>query len=364
MVTGNGGDIQVIEIITGILSASLTLFTRMAPYLLFGFTIAGVLHIFVDAGKISRYLGKSTMKNSIKASLLGIPLPLCSCSVIPTAMSLRKQGASTGSTLSFLISTPATGVDSIFATYSLLGWVFALYRVIASFVTGVLAGGVSNLFHLRSEAGPSSESPTSCRVCREEDPSHSDRHGLAEKIKSAVRYAFVELISENGKALLGGILAGGAITYFLPEGVMRQYMGHGIMPMLVMLVVSLPMYVCATSSVPIAAGLVYAGVAPGAAFVFLLAGPATNIVTISVVARNLGKKALAVYLGAITLSGIALGLALNAIFTFYELDAVGMVGPVHEMAPSWVGVLSAVVLGGLLARDILPVGPKKVRECH
>ncbi len=349
----------MIEVITGIFANSYDLLVRMAPYLLFGFLIAGIMRIFLDTQKISNSLGGSTFSNNVKASLFGIPLPLCSCSVIPAAMSLRKEGASEGSTLSFLISTPATGVDSIFTTYSLLGGLFTIYRVLASFIAGVFAGVVSNLFKGVEKNTP--PDVTDCEKCSSDVESKARPEKLVDNVRNAFVYAFNDLVSENAKPILLGILIGGLLSYFLPEEVISRYLGAGIMPMLFMLAFSIPMYVCANASVPIAAALMYRGLAPGAAFVFLLAGPATNIVTISVVAKNLGKKALIIYLGSIIVSGLFLGTLLNRIFQNFGLDPAVMAEGAHAMVPVRIGILSAAVLLILFSRVLLKnlVGRKK-----
>ncbi|MFH1395101.1 MAG: SO_0444 family Cu/Zn efflux transporter [Candidatus Omnitrophota bacterium] len=325
----------------GIIREAYILFNEMSPYLLFGFIFAGILHVFIDTKSISRHLGHNSFLAVIKASLFGIPLPLCSCSVIPAAMSLRKEGAARGAVLSFLISTPTTGVDSIFATYSLLGGFFTLYRIIASFVTGVLSGVAANLLIKETDA-PFEKNNTVCKICGTEDI-HS--HGLGYKLKGVFSYAFGDLLKDSGKALLAGILIGGIITYFVPETFINTYLGSGFKAMFVMLLVGIPMYVCATASIPIAAALMIKGMDPGAAFVFLVAGPATNIVTMTVVAKNMGIKALIVYLGSIIVSSIVLGIVLNKIyFYFYKEELFKLMLHHRILIPAEVRMISSIVL--------------------
>lgn len=344
------------EIITGIIKESYHLFYKMAPYLVFGYLFAGVLHIFVRTETVSRHLGKSSVGSVVKASLFGIPLPLCSCSVIPAAMSLRKEGASRGAVLSFLISTPTTGVDSIFATYSLLGGLFTIYRVIASFVTGVLSGIVANLL-IKEERKEETEAKEECHLCEGDSDEHSHEghnHSMFEKIKGVFTYAFVDLLEDTGLALVVGIIIGGAISFFLPEDFIATYLGAGLGAMLVMLLVGIPMYVCATASIPIAAALMLKGLEPGAAFVFLVAGPATNIVTMSVVAKNIGKAALAIYLGSIAISSIGLGLVLNIIFEhFYTTDSIRYMVHQRELVPDWASFASCGILILMIAYNIV-----------
>jgi uncharacterized protein len=355
-------------VVAGILEEAYFLFNKMAPYLLFGYLFAGVLHIFVRTETISRHLGKSSFLSVVKASLFGIPLPLCSCSVIPAAMSLRKEGASRGAVLSFLISTPTTGVDSILATYSLLGWFFTAYRVIASFLAGVFSGILANM--LLKEGPPTHRSgPGECKLCGadERDRRHPHGHGIVERIIGVIRYAFVDLLEDTGPALISGILVGGAITFFMPDSFIENYLGSGIVSMLVMLVVGIPMYVCATASIPIAAALMLKGLAPGAAFVFLVAGPATNIVTMAVVARNMGRGALAIYLGSISFSSVIMGLCLNFIWGYFYAA-----GPIHHIVhnemliPARAGLFASFLLLALivtdLARRVLPTKGKKEGE--
>lgn len=347
------------NVITGIFKEAYLLFNKMSPYLLFGFFFAGLLHIFIDTKMIGRHLGKNDLASVVKASLFGIPLPLCSCSVIPAAMSLRKEGASRGSVLSFLISTPTTGVDSIFATYSLLGGLFTAYRVMASFVAGMLAGTLANVFIKERPGGVPREQK--CKMCHEHmDEGHA--HNAAEKIKGVFTYAFGDLLDDTGPALLGGMIIGGAIAYFLPESFIQTYLGSGIRAMFVMLLAGIPMYVCATASIPIAAALIFKGINPGAAFVFLVAGPATNIVTMMVVSKNLGFKALVIYLGSIVFCSITMGLVLDEIFRyFYKADFISSLMHQRELVPAWLGLASSVILAVLilfnLFRKLIRKGP-------
>jgi uncharacterized protein len=341
-----------VGIVTGILEASYDLFRRMAPFLLFGYFFAGMLHVFLKKGAILSHLGKNDLKSVIKASLFGVPLPLCSCAVIPAAMSLRKEGASKGAVLSFLISTPTSGVDSIFATYSLLGAFFAVYRVIASFIAGIFSGTLANLFLKKDEPGQLS-ADVKCGEC-ESDIEKKIGKSVAERIKEVFRYAYVDLLKDTGPPLLLGILLGGTISFLMPKELVETHLGSGILPMVVMLVAGLPMYVCATASIPIAAALMAKGLAPGAAFVFLVAGPATNIVTMSVVAKSMGKKALAIYLISIIFCAVSMGAGLDM---FWEHSGVSeaFFHPHHAAgsSPGWVGSAAGLVLFVLIAKDIM-----------
>lgn len=336
-------------VINGVMYEAYELLNKMSPYLLFGFFFAGVLHTFISTETISRHLGKRDIFSVVKAALLGIPLPLCSCSVIPAAMSLRKEGASKGSVLSFLISTPTTGIDSIFATYSLLGWFFTIYRIIASFVIGAISGIISNF--LDKDPGEVKVSVDKCKFCEEEK---SHEHGIFRKIKEMFKYAFGILLDDTGPALILGVFIGGAITYFLPSEFIGTYIGSGLKSKLVMMAVGVPMYVCATASIPIAASLMMKGLDPGAAFVFLVAGPATNIVTMAVIGRNMGKRALFVYLFSIMGGSVLLGsLFSKAASYFLEGNVINLMKHQGDMFPAEVSKVLTLVLMVLILFNMI-----------
>lgn len=328
----------VIKILIGVLSESFELLADMAPYLLLGFFFAGILSEFVSAERIARHLGKGNLSSVVKAALIGMPLPLCSCGVIPTTMALRKNGASRGAVLSFLISTPTTGVDSIFATYSLLGPLFAIYRVLASFTAGVFAGVIANLFGLKETTDPNGKNKS------ENQKQTKRRTSLSKRVVAVFQYAFVELLEEIAKWLLIGILIGGIISFLIPDNFFTTFLSEGWQTILVMLVISIPIYVCATGSIPIAAALLLKGINPGAAFVFLLAGPATNAVTVTVISRYLGTRTSIIYLISIALSSVGLAFLLDQVWVWFGLSLTGghMVG--HEMLPEWFKVAGAILI--------------------
>jgi len=255
-------------------------------YILFGIFIAGLIQMFVNKDKIVRYLGGQRLKSVLLAAVCGIPLPLCSCGVIPTAISLRKNGASKGATLSFLISTPESGVDSIAISYALLDPIMTIFRPLAAFVTAIIAGIAENIFG-KKEKGPISQQVDSCIFCNEEDKGHN--HSLIHKFKYGMRYAFIDLLGDISKWLMLGIVIAGIISYFVPQSIIENYLGYGWQAMLIMLIVGIPLYICATASTPIAAALIAKGMSPGVALVFLLVGPATNIAGVLSVGKFLGK---------------------------------------------------------------------------
>lgn len=335
---------MIIDIAKGIIVSSFELFAAMAPYLLFGFLFAGILNELISAEKIARHLGKSSFGSVIKAALFGIPLPLCSCGVIPPTMALRKNGASRGAVLSFLIATPTSGVDSIFATYSLLGPFFAAYRVAASFITGIFSGSMANLLD-RKNSEPA-------KTPNDDEKITNTNISPIRRAVNILHYAYIELLGEIGRWLLIGILIGGIITFAIPDSFFSTQLFSGWKAMLMMLIVSVPIYVCATGSIPIAAALMLKGMNPGAAFVFLLAGPATNAVTMTVISRYLGKKTAAIYITTLAISTIVFGLLLDAVWEKLGLSiALQHIG--HNILPLWLQWTSAFLLLALLTIALL-----------
>ncbi len=273
----------------------------MSPYLLLGFLIAGIMHAFIPGSFYSRYLSRKTFRSVIYAALLGIPLPLCSCGVIPTAMSLRREGASKGAVVSFLIATPQTGIDSIFATYSIMGLPFALVRPIAALVTAVMGGALVN-------SGDRSSSADTQENASQPSPGSKT---IAHRIKEALQYGFVEMMADIGKWLVLGLIIAGLITVFVPESMFAAFKDNTLMSMLLVLCISIPMYLCATGSIPIAVALMLKGLTPGAALVLLMAGPASNAASILVINKVLGRKTLCLYLISIICGAIAFGYGID-----------------------------------------------------
>ncbi|MBN2460790.1 MAG: SO_0444 family Cu/Zn efflux transporter [Candidatus Cloacimonetes bacterium] len=288
-------------------------YRAIAPYLMFGLAIAGILHVFFKKDFIIRHLGKNNFWSVLKASLLGVPLPLCSCGVIPTAMYLRRKKASRGATLSFLISTPQTGIDSIIATYGMLGPIFALFRPLAAFITGIVGGSVANFIY-RKELDPEQDMDKGfhCDTCTVSVP---HVHSFRDKVKSGFIYAYRDFLDDISLQLLIGIFIAGMISFFIPDDFFSEYGGQGLTGMFYMILLGLPLYVCATASIPIAVSLLMKGISPGAAFVFLVVGPATNAAAIALISNSLGKKATVIYLLVISVFAILSGLLLNLIFS-------------------------------------------------
>ncbi len=321
--------------------------SMMAPYLLFGFLVAGVLSVVISPSQVERHLGGLGLWPILKCTLLGIPLPLCSCGVIPVAASFRKHGASRGAIVAFLLSTPQTGVDSIFVTFSLLGPVFAIFRPFAAFFSGLLGGSLVSMME-RYEA-PDFGAPEACG-----DACCAPAGGGHGVVRRALRYGFVTLPRDIAKPMLLGLAAAGLISWIVPQNFFAEVLGEGILPKLVMMIVGIPVYVCATASTPVAAALIAKGISPGAALVFLMAGPATNIAAIVITWKLLGRRSALVYLGTIAVLSIFFGFLLDGIFTATGIaPGAGM----PWMFPDWLMTGSAVILLVILVFAALGIGP-------
>ena len=288
------------------MSEIIALVNKMSPYLLLGFLLAGVMHAFVPSRLYRRYLGGSSFRSVVNAALLGVPLPLCSCGVIPTAMSLRKEGASKGAAVSFLIATPQTGVDSIFATYSLMGLPFALLRPVAALVTALFGGQVVNMFDKKDVA-----------VAEEIEAQKEPALSFGGKIRKALKYAFVDMMQDIGRWLVVGLVVAGLITVFVPASFFALFADNSLLSMVVVLLFAMPMYLCATGSIPIAVALMLKGLSPGTALVLLMAGPAVNAASMLVVGKVMGRRSLMLYLLSIVGGAMAFGLAVDHLLPRY-----------------------------------------------
>ncbi len=346
-------------------TALFDLSNAMAPYILFGLIFAGFLHELVPDTIVKNHLGKDSVWSVIKATIFGIPLPVCSCGVIPLATSIKKSGASSGSTLSFLISTPITGVDSILATYGMFGWAFTIYRVITSMIISIIAGILANFYAEKKEEKPKSmfsitkpstpqgamsfsatQMPQNSREeenCESESccsPLTHEKKTFLSVSKNAFTYAFGTLLSDIASPLLVGLLLGALITVAIPNNLSEILLEYSWLSYIIVITIAVPMYVCATASLPIAAGLMLAGVSPGAAFVFLSAGPATNTVTIGVVKKMLGTRTLYIYLGTIIIGSVLFGFGLDYILSGVDVKELVHL---HEKA-TFLAIASSIVL--------------------
>ena len=325
----------------------LSLINEMSPYLLLGFFFAGVMHAFIPGMVYNRYLGGKGFKSVFYGALFGIPLPLCSCGVLPTAMSLRKQGASKGATASFLISTPETGVDSIIATYSVLGLPFAVIRPVAAFCNAIMGGWLINKFGDKDEVVPVDASAKTCCCHHKQEETHHE--GFLGKMREALRFGFVEMIEDIGKWLVIGLVIAGLITVFVPDEFFALFRGNTQLSMLLVLCIAIPMYICATGSIPIAVALMMKGLTPGAALVLLMAGPACNMASILVINKTLDRKSLVLYLVSIITMAILWGHVVDYLLPAEWFQMALSVGRCCiEESTSWLNWSSTIVLGILL----------------
>lgn len=395
----------------------LLLINEMSPYLLLGFLLAGLMHAFIPGRYYTRYLSKPTLGSVINAAIFGIPLPLCSCGVIPTAMSLRKEGASRGAVTSFLIATPQTGIDSIIATFSLMGVPFAVIRPIAALITAVLGGWMVNTFvslrdrraHREMAEGTivkKEETETCTCHCHENkaesccpegdsDDNHHHHHHSGEhhhhsshhhsshhhhsssaschchdrkipntiggKIVEALRYAFLDMMSDIGKWLVIGLVVAGLITIYVPDEVFTIFKDNTMASMILVLIISIPMYLCATGSIPIAVVLMLKGLTPGAALVLLMAGPACNMASILVIRKGLGFRTLVIYILSIVIGAVFFGCLIDWLQYSGMIDFTSRVSQTMEIKEGGAGIIkwtSTIVLTLLLLFNLIfkPLG--------
>jgi len=322
----------------------------MSPYLLLGFAIAGALSVLISARTVERHLGGAGFWPVFKAALFGVPLPLCSCGVIPVGASLRRQGASRGATVAFLISTPQTGVDSIMVTFSLLGITFAIYRPVAALISGLLGGSLVALAtrDTASPAGPDNTPATPCHdgTCATDTAAATEVPlGPMARLRKAAVYGFLTLPQDVGRSMLAGLIVAAVITAIVPSDFFTGVLSGGILAMLAMMVLAIPVYVCATASVPVAMALIATGVSPGVALVFLMTGPATNAATITTIWRTMGPKTAVLYLLSVAVTALVSGLTLD-----YLIPVIGGTGTLEMdwMLPPTVRTVLAIILLAVL----------------
>ncbi len=353
------------ELLEKFIDNIMILANSMSLFILLGLLIAGVLKELIPTDFISSHLGRGKISSVIKATIFGIPMPVCSCSVIPLAKSLQKEGANKGAVQSFLIATPITGADSIMATYSFFGWVFTLYRVLTSVFIAIVAGILQNIVDEKEAAhavepkfavqptpatGFSMTPPVpSQTLSAEADCSSGCCSGdvpvkAGFSLSRVIRYAFVTLFGDIYFSLLIGILLGAAFSTLLPKELLAPLFEYKMLTYLAVLIIAMPMYVCATASLPIAAAFLLSGMSAGGAFVFLSAGPATNSVTMGVVAQMFGKRSLLIYLGVISTMSILFGYLYDHYFG--ELKVIDIASHVEHFG-LW-DYLSSTVMFGLI----------------
>mgnify|MGYP003647741519 CR=1 FL=1 len=334
------------------------LFTESAPFLLLGMLIAGVIHQMVPATWINNTLGKES--SVLNAAIIGAPLPLCSCSVIPVAMGIRRSGASKASTASFLVATPETGIDSVGITYALMGPVMAIARPIAAIFSAIITGLMIRWLGTPEIVEPETQTAPQANSCCASNKA-SLQPTLMTKIINSFTFGYGQLLRDFMVWLLIGLGFAAVVTTLVPADYLAQY-GQGVVAMLVVVLISIPMYICATASTPIAVGLLLSGITPGAALVFMLTGPATNIATLMVIKKELGTRELFIYLASITVSALAAGLSLDLMFEYFGWQ-MQLVHGGHEGILGVVYQTSAVILAILIAYQLYKSYMPKTKDC-
>ncbi len=355
---------DAINMIAAIVENTLHLALESAPWLLFGLIAAGLIHAWLPMQLVGKALGGSGAMAVIKAALIGAPLPLCSCGTLPAAITLSRSGASRASTTSFLISTPETGVDSVALSWVLLGPIMALLRPIAAIISaisaGLMVGATEQPDQKRSGVVAEAEIPeqsceTACCCASASAGTKSEQEpGYWQRTYAGLRYAFTDLLDDLALWLLLGMVAAGAVVTLVPPGLLVQW-GSGLGAMLLVLLISVPMYVCATASTPLAHAMLFAGVSPGTVLVFLLAGPASNIASLALVRKELGGRALISYLSGISGVSILLGLTLDWIILVSGIDILSGSALNGEAAYEPSIVLSSLSLLLLVVCGIKPL---------
>ncbi|ASA56746.1 SO_0444 family Cu/Zn efflux transporter [Vibrio gazogenes] len=351
--------------IAHISQAFVDLWLDAAFWLLLGLMIAGLLHTFIKSDKLGHHLKGHGFWPVIKAAILGIPLPLCSCGVIPAAVGLRRAGASKGATTAFLISTPETGVDSIAISYALLGPFMTIIRPIAA-VCSSIAAAMLVLSGEKSTSQPETPPEQQSTACGSQGAGHCCCHSqqarapdsqahpdsLWRRIWQGQVYAFTELLGDLSLWLLAGLMISACVVALVPYDALAE-VSRGGWAMVIMALIGVPMYICASASTPLAAGLLMAGVSPGAVLVFLLAGPATNVATLGIVRREMGWHALGSYLLGVIGVAIGFGYLTNALVDLWHIDIQSELGSSNSLMPFWLAGLSALFLMLLVGNDLL-----------
>lgn len=359
--------------LSSFIEALIAVCLEAAPWLVIGLIAAGLIKALVPDALIARLLGGKGPKRSLLAALIGTPVPLCSCSVLPVAVGLRRQGAGKGPTASFLVATPENGADSIALSYALLGPVMAIARPFAAIITAVTAGLLVDAVETHDEPELSDHDDPSCdhpehRAAQQAAPAATAP--LIARVISAQRYAFSKLLGDIMGWLALGLIVAAALNAFVSQDALAQW-GQGFMGVLIMLVVGVPVYICATASTPVAAALITAGVSPGAALVFLLAGPATNIGSIAIVRREIGTKGLIAYMASIAVCSVAAGFALNQLASAFSWDIAAQADHAHAMIPlelQWAGlaillICSAAALGERVHTRFIKPNKSNAKSC-
>jgi len=329
-----------------LLSIFWNLIIESAPWLLVGYLLAGIIKQVIPSSWVEKQLAPPGFSSILKGAVIGAPLPLCSCGVIPAALAIRKAGASKGATSSFMVATPETGVDSISFSYAVLGPIFAVVRPIGALISAIVAGVLVSAFD-REDPVIEENSQNCGNCCTDSQQGASQKESLGQRFLNAVRYGYGRMIQDTAKWLVIGLVAATFITALVPQSFFLQW-GDGLLAMLIMVIVGLPMYICATASTPVAASLLFAGISPGAALVFMLTGPATNIATMGVIKEQLGLRSLVAYLIGVIGTAIACGLILNELYQVLNWSLQLEITEHGQSYPLW-RQLAAVFLTSLVA---------------
>ncbi|MFP4482142.1 MAG: SO_0444 family Cu/Zn efflux transporter [Thermovirgaceae bacterium] len=323
-----------------------------APFMLFGFLASGLLKVFLPRDFVRKHLGERKVMSIFKAALLGVPLPLCSCSVLPAAAELKRQGARRGAVGAFLVSTPESGIDSIAVTWALLDPIMTVLRPLAAFLTAAATGLGILATENDDQLPPDPCLPDEACSCHDHEHPVEPKASFGSRISDAFRYGFLELVEDIGPWFAGGVLLAGVLQTLLPADLIPKTLGTGMLSILATLAVSVPLYICASASTPVVASLALKGLSPGAALVFLLAGPATNITSLTVIAGILGRKAAAIYLATIVVFSVFLGLAANSFYETLGLDASRWLAGGTKESPGLFSIACGIVLSVLLLRAV------------
>ncbi len=322
-------------------------FVQTAPYLLLGLGAAGLVHGFVNVTFIKSHLGGKGLVPVLKASFFGIPLPLCSCSVIPTAVELRKSGAGNASTSSFLISTPESGVDSIAVTYAMMDLPMTILRPLAAFLTSLVAGVFQNSFNFY-EVPQSLASEKTC--CKKAMAGSKEGKVRENRLIKALKYGYLDLADDLAVWLSIGLVLGGLLGFFLPHNFFDGL--NGWAGRLLILGVGIPVYICASASTPIAAALVIKGMSPGTALILLLVGPATNVSNIAVLQKYIGKKGVGINVAVIGIVSLALSYLVDFLYMKFSWPLDFQINHTHDELISPLGHALAAFLVLLLIKGI------------
>lgn len=335
------------------------LVSESAPWLLLGFFISGLITFVLPPSFLQKHLGGKNALSVLKGALIGAPIPLCSCSVIPVALGVRRAGASKGATTSFLIASPETGVDSIAVTYALLGPFMAVVRPVAAVTTAVITG-LMVMFFERNNAEESTVHTAPSKACcgshhkvetQKSTCCHAEKTpptAFMQKLRHWFQFSFIEMVNDTAMWLLIGLVISAAMMTFVPESFLQKW-GASPYAYVIMALIGVPMYICATSSTPLAVGLLFAGVSPGVILVFLLAGPATNVATLAIVKQALGKKVLAIYLSCLVSVSFLFGWLTDYLANFFHIGLRATIAQEYSESITPFSAICSVILLLLMA---------------